>query len=176
MANNKIIYNNQTLIDLTGDTAVAEDVAAGKIFHLADGTQTIGTASGGKIMVLEVSCNVPSDVGDVEMASEVSGYSDIQDVIDAMPNVLVIWETSNNFFQVFTPIYYSLSSSPVIDFICKTNGTFRLYYSPNSLLWYITKVSPIDQEDAEEWNFEVDDGNGGTTTYIKWVACKDTTV
>ena len=47
MANNKIVYNGQTLIDLTGDTAVAEDVAQGKTFHLADGTQATGTASGG---------------------------------------------------------------------------------------------------------------------------------
>lgn len=47
MANNKIIYNGNTLIDLTGDTAVAADVASGKTFHLADGTQATGTASGG---------------------------------------------------------------------------------------------------------------------------------
>lgn len=47
MANNKIIYNGTTLIDLTEDTAVAADVAQGKTFHLADGTQATGTASGG---------------------------------------------------------------------------------------------------------------------------------
>lgn len=47
MARNKIIINGETYIDLTGDTATAEDVASGKTFHLADGTQTTGTASGG---------------------------------------------------------------------------------------------------------------------------------
>ena len=36
------------LIDLTGDTATASDVAQGKTFHLANGTQTTGTAAGGE--------------------------------------------------------------------------------------------------------------------------------
>ena len=47
MAKNKIVYNGTTLIDLTGDDVIESDVAQGKIFHKADGTQAIGTASGG---------------------------------------------------------------------------------------------------------------------------------
>lgn len=45
-ANNKIVFGNNVLIDLTGDTAIESDVARGKIFHKADGTQAVGTASG----------------------------------------------------------------------------------------------------------------------------------
>lgn len=44
---NKVEYAGQTLIDLTGDTATAADVARGKIFHLASGAQAIGTLEGG---------------------------------------------------------------------------------------------------------------------------------
>lgn len=44
MAVNKVIKDNTTLIDLTGDTAVASDVAQGKTFHLADGTIATGSA------------------------------------------------------------------------------------------------------------------------------------
>lgn len=44
---NKIIYNGNTLIDLSGDTVSAADVAQGKIFHLPTGEQAVGTASGG---------------------------------------------------------------------------------------------------------------------------------
>lgn len=47
MAVNKVVYGGNTLIDLTSDTATASDVAQGKTFHLADGTQATGTASGG---------------------------------------------------------------------------------------------------------------------------------
>lgn len=39
---NKIIYGNETLIDLTGDTATEADVASGKTFHLASGVQATG--------------------------------------------------------------------------------------------------------------------------------------
>lgn len=42
---NKIIYGNETLIDLTGDTATASDVASGKTFHLASGLQATGAFS-----------------------------------------------------------------------------------------------------------------------------------
>ena len=46
---NKIIYGNETLIDLTGDTVTAADVAEGKTFHLADGSQAVGTSQGGSL-------------------------------------------------------------------------------------------------------------------------------
>ena len=47
MAVNKVDLNGETLIDLTADTATAEDVAAGKTFHLASGEQALGTAETG---------------------------------------------------------------------------------------------------------------------------------
>ena len=47
MAVSKVAYNGQTLIDLTGDTATAADVATGKTFHLANGVKTTGTNTGG---------------------------------------------------------------------------------------------------------------------------------
>jgi hypothetical protein len=41
---NKIILNNEVLIDLTQDTAIEEDVAEGKTFHKADGSVGVGVA------------------------------------------------------------------------------------------------------------------------------------
>ena len=42
MAVNKVVLGNETLLDLTGDTATAADVASGKTFHLASGVQATG--------------------------------------------------------------------------------------------------------------------------------------
>lgn len=48
MAINKVVYGNQTLIDLTTDTvASSDDILAGKVGHLRDGSVVTGTASGG---------------------------------------------------------------------------------------------------------------------------------
>ena len=47
MAKNKVVYNGQTLIDLTDTTATATDVASGKYFYTNAGVRTQGTASGG---------------------------------------------------------------------------------------------------------------------------------
>lgn len=47
MAVNKVVYGNQTVIDLTDTTAAAGDVASGKYFYTNAGVRTQGTASGG---------------------------------------------------------------------------------------------------------------------------------
>lgn len=41
----KVIYGNNTLIDLTGDTVTASDVAVGKTVHLPSGIQATGSYS-----------------------------------------------------------------------------------------------------------------------------------
>ena len=46
---NKVVYNGNTLIDLTGDTVSASDVAQGVFFHLPTGEPAVGTASGSNL-------------------------------------------------------------------------------------------------------------------------------
>ena len=43
MAYNKVIYADQTLIDLTGDTVTEDTLVEGKVAHNAKGEQIIGT-------------------------------------------------------------------------------------------------------------------------------------
>ena len=60
---NKVILGTETLLDLTGDTATASDVASGKTFHLASGVQAVGTASGGGgsgVSVFYGTCDTPT--------------------------------------------------------------------------------------------------------------------
>lgn len=40
---NKVVFNNQTLIDLSEDTVKASDVREGVIFHLPNGKKAVGT-------------------------------------------------------------------------------------------------------------------------------------
>ena len=47
MATNKILYGTTVLIDLTSDTATADDVLSGKTFHLRSGAVTTGTLTDG---------------------------------------------------------------------------------------------------------------------------------
>lgn len=42
---NKVVYGNQTLIDITDTTATTSDVLEGKYFYNAAGVKTLGTAS-----------------------------------------------------------------------------------------------------------------------------------
>lgn len=46
MANNKIVFDGTTLIDLTADTVTENDVTSGKTFHLPSGEVAIGTGEG----------------------------------------------------------------------------------------------------------------------------------
>ena len=43
MAINKVVYGNQTLIDLTQDTIIASKMLLGRTAHAADGSQITGT-------------------------------------------------------------------------------------------------------------------------------------
>ena len=43
MANNKVVYGNSTIMDITDTTATASDVANGKVFYANSGVRTTGT-------------------------------------------------------------------------------------------------------------------------------------
>lgn len=102
MAVNKVVYGNNTIIDLTGDTVTAADVAEGKIFHLASGVQAVGTASASSSSVLyftSVACSATT--GDFATISNASITSDhvVAECVFANPSNIksnvVNWTTSS---------------------------------------------------------------------------------
>ena len=76
---NKIIYNGNTLIDLTGDTITAADVINSKTFHLKDGSIATG------------SCTYDADTSDAtalgaEILATKTAYVSGTKVTGTMPN------------------------------------------------------------------------------------------
>ena len=76
---NKVIYGGETLIDLTGDTAVATDVLSGKKFHLKSGAPATG------------SCTYDADTRDAtagaaEILATKTAYVNASKVTGTMPN------------------------------------------------------------------------------------------
>lgn len=61
MAVNKVIYDGNTLVDLTETTATASDVAEGKVFLAADGTVTVGIAGGETLTLLKYGTSTWAD-------------------------------------------------------------------------------------------------------------------
>ena len=59
---NKVIYNGNTLIDLTDTTAVSSDVAQGKYFYGANGQKIVGVAVDGSVLVVNASWDVTDEI------------------------------------------------------------------------------------------------------------------
>ena len=66
MANNKVVFGDETLIDLTGDTVTPADLAQGVTAHDASGQQIQGTATPGGATSLD-------DLSDVEITNPLFG-------------------------------------------------------------------------------------------------------
>lgn len=79
MARSKVIFNNEVIIDLTGDTTEEEHVLKGKIFHKNNGDQAEGT------------CTFDADTSDADIkASEMPegkiGYANGNRLVGELPN------------------------------------------------------------------------------------------
>ena len=77
---NKVVYDGDVLIDLTGDTITPSDVINQKTFHKADGTTATGT------------CTYDADTSDAtaqaaEILASKTAYKAGQKVTGTMPNV-----------------------------------------------------------------------------------------
>lgn len=115
MAVNKVILGSETLLDLTGDTATAADVAEGKTFHLASGVQTVGTASGGGSDVIPFG-RVDSTSTSTAFTATVDGITELVDGTTVMLQNGVVTSASG-----FTLNVNSLGAKPVYNNLATGN-------------------------------------------------------
>lgn len=113
MAINKVVYGDQTLVDLTSDTATAEDVAQGKTFHDASGQLRTGSNTGG---VVDVEVNGTSVVDPTTKIAEVTSYEEVtESKYEAIPVAeresndiaYFIKDLNNPSVQGYPPLIYS---------------------------------------------------------------------
>lgn len=137
MANNKIVYNNQVLIDLTGDNVIESDVAQGKIFHKADGTQAIGTASGGGDTLYD--------------AYYQTGFTYENDVMTNVPDYMftaskIVSIDLPNATNVGNYAFYGCTGATTLSLPnCTTIGQYALYNCKNITTIYLPAVTEVQQ-------------------------------
>ena len=87
MANNKVVYGDTTIMDITDTTASASDVAAGEVFYDRGGNRTVGTGNymdkvtnptADDILVTDANGQAVDsgvDINDVAMAADLPGQA-----------------------------------------------------------------------------------------------------
>ena len=92
MAKNKIIYNGNTLIDLTGDTVTADKLLQGYTAHDRSGALITGTATGGSAVV----------------SQDQDGYLVLDNEAGEVPTIASLNVTQNGTYTAPTGVAYSL--------------------------------------------------------------------
>lgn len=74
MAVSKVVFGNNTIMDITDSTITADKVLEGEIAYAADGSRIVGTASGGGSDDALLECGMVQTVGGKEVVLPLSNY------------------------------------------------------------------------------------------------------
>lgn len=173
----------ESFVDVTATTAVASDVASGKIFFTANGTQTTGTGSGGGGLVYESGIYTPTeDIAQptinftnshtdrpfIVIMQDMSGSSNIATQNSNLLCAMVNWYDFSG-----DGVYGSSSSANYakIQYIYKTNGI-------GSSTATITSLTGTNSSSISYWlsNTSFKPGSASTSRYwrknrtYKWIA------
>ena len=135
---NKVVYDGNTLIDLTADTAVATDVLSGKYFHLASGERVQGA------------CTYDADTSDAnatagEILSGKTAYVNGNKITGSMPNNGANNVTVTGTSGTSIPAgYYDGSGKAVIDSTSASALTANNIRQGVTILGVLGSLSPED--------------------------------
>lgn len=126
---NKVEANNQTLIDLTGDTATAGDVLAGRTLHLASGALATGTYQPGDEIEARLEATVGHSGKNVfEITADTDTNRGVTFTVDKQAGTVTTSGTATGGSAIF---YMPISTDVKGDFYlsgCAEGGTSSTYY------------------------------------------------
>lgn len=157
MAINKVVFGEETLIDLTDTTATEQDVINGKSFYGKDGIKTLGTASGTsykKLGETDISVNTTSttntNVGSINCGSEAYTknkilYVRIRDKAGRRNGYC--YGSDNYFINLNAGLDYTDTYSNASRFIHKTtsDGKYAIYMSASASCYGVYAYSISSQ-------------------------------
>ena len=129
MAINKVEANGETLIDLTNDTAEAEDVLEGQTFHLRSGTVATGTYKPSAEIEARLEATVGHSNKNVfEITAETGTSRGVTFTVDKQAGTVTTSGTATGGSAIF---YMPISADVKGDFYysgCAEGGTSSTYY------------------------------------------------
>lgn len=122
MGVSKVIYGNNTLIDLTGDTVTAEKLMSGETAHGADGNPIVGTATGANLQERK-SIHATTSIESIDPDTGYDGFKSV-----------IVYPT------------------PAITGYATPSETGRILYPPSGKYFSSVEVDPIPQaEETTLW-------------------------
>ena len=123
---NKVVYGDDTVMDITDTTAEAADVAAGEVFYKADGSRAVGigdymskvaSPTAGDVLTTDANGQAVDSGVQVSELDEVfvavygtTTYSELADAVDA-GKVIAVQDSTTNFNYFICSSVRSLSST-----------------------------------------------------------------
>lgn len=159
---NKIIYNGNTLIDLSDTTAEQADVASGKYFYLATGEKVAGTNSGG-------GGDEPSETTYINIVPEQTFTPTNDYTLLTSTEALVAGETYRYIVNgvektgAAADFYGSIVLGSYSDYNSGTGGAFE---SLNGVIYYDTKLRTSHTVQVDRV-VEGSGGGGGSSNPLK---------
>lgn len=133
---NKVVLNNEVLVDLTQDTVTEGDVKQGLTFHKADGSQAVGTSTAivpsGTLVIRENDTYDVTDKASVEVNVAGSGGGDA-DTVKGLIDGTFAGELNSSATQIKLYMFYEMTGLTSVNFPNATSAGAQAFYKCSNL-------------------------------------------